>query len=220
MRALRATRQILQADRSDFFQLLGMAPDIDEPLLPHVATGQGKLHAKDKTRRREKRNRRCDPRCNAGSPCCRHPAGAAAHRTHRHCRRKLRREKAGAAQTRLHSNRGSPRSPSIIGVTVGSEYTWRQVHPPAPGRRDSPAVFRHQHIGNDDLQALRLEKADRVDRSPQRAWNFGDRVMHLGPVRVNVDLNRFHSQITQARCLRFADQHRIGLQLDAEDRRR
>ena len=113
-----------------------------------------------------------------------------------------------------------PRSPSIIGVTVGSEYTWRQVHPPAPGRRDSPAVFRHQHIGNDDLQALRLEKADRVDRPPQRAWNFGDRVMHLGPVRVNADLNRFHSQITQARCLRFADQHRIGLQLDAEDRRR
>jgi hypothetical protein len=39
MRALRTTRQIFQANRSDFFQLLGMAPDVDEALLPHVAAG-------------------------------------------------------------------------------------------------------------------------------------------------------------------------------------
>ncbi|MGB0031488.1 MAG: hypothetical protein WBP77_09900 [Candidatus Sulfotelmatobacter sp.] len=40
-------RSFRQIDRTSF-QLLGMAPDIDEPLLPHVATGQGKLHARIK----------------------------------------------------------------------------------------------------------------------------------------------------------------------------
>lgn len=43
--------------------------------------------------------------------------------------------------------------------------------------------------------------------------------MHLGPVRIDADLNRLHAEIAQPRRLRFPDHHRIGLELDAEGER-
>src|SRR5580704_6281199 len=48
MRALRATRQVSEPNRTDFLQLLGVAPDVDKPLLPHVTAGQRELHARIK----------------------------------------------------------------------------------------------------------------------------------------------------------------------------
>src|SRR5271155_2034032 len=48
MGALRTTRHISQTNRSDFLQLLRVAPDVDEPLLSNVAAGQRKLHARIK----------------------------------------------------------------------------------------------------------------------------------------------------------------------------
>ena len=35
-------------NRANFFQLFGVAPDVDEALLPHVAARQGKLHTRIK----------------------------------------------------------------------------------------------------------------------------------------------------------------------------
>jgi hypothetical protein len=45
MRARRAGRQILDADRAHFIHLCGVAPDINEVLAPDVARGKRKLHA-------------------------------------------------------------------------------------------------------------------------------------------------------------------------------
>ena len=40
--------------------------------------------------------------------------------------------------------------------------------------------------------------------------------MHFRPMRIDADLNRFHSEIAETRRLRFTNQHRIGLEFDAE----
>ena len=77
-------------------------------------------------------------------------------------------------------------------------------------------VFGHQHIGHDDFQALRFQEANGVHGSPQRAGQLGDGVVNLGTVGINTDLNRLYAEIAQARRLRFANHHGIGLQLDAE----
>src|ERR1700722_2482070 len=48
MGALRTTREIAQADGTNFFQLRRVTPDVDEALLPHITARQGKLHARVK----------------------------------------------------------------------------------------------------------------------------------------------------------------------------
>src|SRR5437879_7660696 len=40
--------------------------------------------------------------------------------------------------------------------------------------------------------------------------------MHFRPVRIDTDLNRLHSELAEPSRLRLADQHGIGLELDAK----
>src|SRR5258708_12619880 len=78
-------------------------------------------------------------------------------------------------------------------------------------------ILSHQNIGHDDLQPLRFQKTNRGQRTLQRSRNQGDGVVHLGAMRVDADLYRFHAEIANALRLALADEHSVRFELYADN---
>ena len=161
-----AGRQILHPDGADFVHLVGMAPDVDEALLSHVSGRKRKLNAREHLA--------------VGRNIARGVAGAAGGGVQVTLAR-LRGDRAKfvyiADQRRIAENLPQ----RVLVRRPGSARERFAVHHRRDGgiERAFDAEFRgqgansgivlhvlsHQNVGDDDLQPLRLEKANRIDES-------------------------------------------------------
>ena len=93
-----------------------------------------------------------------------------------------------------------------MGVMVGIEGAFgAQFGGESVNARIILHVLGHQHVRHDDLYALRLEEADRIERALERAGNQRDGVVNFRPVRIDADLDRFDVEFAEAGGLALAD---------------
>ena len=77
-------------------------------------------------------------------------------------------------------------------------------------------IVSHQNVRDRYLQSLRLQEADSANRLRQRPRQPRNAVVNLRAVRVNTDLDLFHSQPSQFARFPFANHHRVRFDLNVE----
>src|SRR5271156_705908 len=79
-----------------------------------------------------------------------------------------------------------------------------------------PAGLLHDDVGHRDLEPGRDHETDRGQRALERALDLGDRVVNLGAMGVDADLDRIDAKFADQRRFLFPDQDPVGLELHIE----
>src|SRR5271156_4048693 len=79
-----------------------------------------------------------------------------------------------------------------------------------------PSGLLHDDVGHRDLEPARDHEADSGERALERALDLGYRVVNLGAMGVDADLNRVHAEFADQRGFFFPDQDPVSLEFHIE----
>ena len=191
-----ACRQVAYLDGAEFGELLGAIPDVAKALLAHVAAGHGKLHAGKYVAGRGDVGQRV-----AGAATvalehvvvdCRNRGAKLADIPHElfgvEDFFKLFFGDAEAEDGAVAVEHGRDGG---IDVELDAEISGERLDGlPLAG------VLLHQHVGDGDFDAFRLEELDGLERAAQRSGQLGDGVVNLGAVGVDADLHLLDAELS------------------------